>query len=173
MDRRPNRGVMDPSIALFTEVLCGTIRHIMTMLAFDTHKAVKALKEAGFDDPQAEAVVATVGEAIGGSIATKADIAELRTTTKADIAELRTTTKADIARAEITELRTATKADMTELRAEMKTDIARAEMKTDIAQLRAEMADQFSILYRHLWSMAIGIVGFTAGLTVALVKLLP
>ena len=138
----------------------------MTTLAFDTHKAVKALKEAGFDDPQAEAVVATVGEAIGGSIATKADIAELRTTTKADIAEVR---------AEITELRTATKADMTELRAEMKTDIAqlRAEMKTDIAQLRAEMADQFSILYRHLWSMAIGIVGFTAGLTVALVKLLP
>ena len=127
----------------------------MTMLAFDTHKAVKALKEAGFDDPQAEAVVATVGEAIGGSIATKADIAEVR--------------------AEITELRTATKADMTELRAEMKTDIAelRAEMKTDIAELRAEMADQFSILYRHLWSMAIGIVGFTAGLTVALVKLLP
>ena len=60
----------------------------MTMLAFDTHKAVKALKEAGFDDPQAEAVVATVGEAIGGSIATKADIAELRTTTKADIAEV-------------------------------------------------------------------------------------
>ena len=120
----------------------------MTTLAFDTHKAVKALKEAGFDDPQAEAVVATVGEAIGGSIATKADIAELRTTTKADIAEVR---------------------------AEMKTDIAelRAEMKTDIAELRAEMADQFSILYRHLWSMAIGIVGFTAGLTVALVKLLP
>ena len=119
-------------LPLFTEVLCGTIRR-MTTLAFDTHKAVKALKEAGFDDPQAEAVVATVGEAIGGSIATKADIAEVR--------------------AEITELR--------------------AEMKTDIAQLRAEMADQFSILYRHLWSMAIGIVGFTAGLTVALVKLLP
>ena len=144
--RKCRRPECQPSamLPLFTEVLCGTIRHIMTTLAFDTHKAVKALKEAGFDDPQAEAVVATVGEAIGGSIATKADIAEVRTTTKADIAEVR---------AEITELR--------------------AEMKTDIAQLRAEMADQFSILYRHLWSMAIGIVGFTAGLTVALVKLLP
>ena len=144
--RKCRRPECQPSavLPLFTEALCGTIRHIMTMLAFDTHKAVKALKEAGFDDPQAEAVVATVGEAIGGSIATKADIAEVRTTTKADIAEVR---------AEITELR--------------------AEMKTDIAQLRAEMADQFSILYRHLWSMAIGIVGFTAGLTVALVKLLP
>ena len=65
------------AIALFTEVLCGTIRR-MTTLAFDTHKAVKALKEAGFDDSKAEAVVATVGDAIGGNIATKADIAELR-----------------------------------------------------------------------------------------------
>ncbi len=53
----------------------------MTTLAFDTHKAVKALKEAGFEDAQAEAVVATVGDAIGGNVATKADIAEL----KADI----------------------------------------------------------------------------------------
>ncbi len=50
----------------------------MTTLAFDTHKAVKALKEAGFDDSKAEAVVATVGDAIGGNIATKTDIAELR-----------------------------------------------------------------------------------------------
>ena len=89
--RKCRRPECQPSavLPLFTEALCGTIRHIMTMLAFDTHKAVKALKEAGFDDPQAEAVVATVGEAIGGSIATKADIAEVRTTTKADIAEVR------------------------------------------------------------------------------------
>ena len=44
----------------------------MTALAFDTYKAVKALREAG-----AEAVVATVGDAIGGNVATKADLAEL------------------------------------------------------------------------------------------------
>ncbi len=53
----------------------------MSTLAFDTHKAVKALKQAGFNDGQAEAVVATVGDAIGGNVATKTDIAEL----KADI----------------------------------------------------------------------------------------
>ena len=104
---------MDPSIALFTQVLRGTIRR-MTTLAFDTHKAVKALKEAGFDDSKAEAVVATVGDAIGGNIATKADIAELHATTKADITELRIATKADIA-----ELRAEMKADIAELRAEM------------------------------------------------------
>ena len=143
---------MDPSIALFTQVLRGTIRR-MTTLAFDTHKAVKALKEAGFDDSKAEARgLATVGDAIGGNIATKADIAELHATTKADITELRIATKADIA-----ELRIATKADIAELR---------AEMKADIAELRAEM-------YRLVLTAAVSIIGLTTGLTVALVKLLP
>lgn len=32
----------------------------MTSIAFDTYKAVKALKKAGFEEVQAEAVVATV-----------------------------------------------------------------------------------------------------------------
>ena len=85
----------------------------MATLTFDTHAAVKALKDAGFEEAQAEAVVTTVGDAMTGNVATKADI----------------------------------------------------------SGLRAEMADQFSVLYRHLWIMAIGIVGFTASLTVALVKL--
>ena len=53
------------------------VRHIMpcmATLAFDTHKAVKALKEAGFEDAQAEAVVATVGDAMTGTVATKTDL---------------------------------------------------------------------------------------------------
>ena len=62
----------------------------MSTLAFDTHKAVKALKEAGFGDIQAEAVVATVGDAIGGDVATKGDIAALKTDVKADVAALKT-----------------------------------------------------------------------------------
>ena len=50
----------------------------MATLLFDTHKAVKELQEAGFDEAQAEAVVATVGTAIVGNIATKQDISDLR-----------------------------------------------------------------------------------------------
>ena len=60
----------------------------MTTLAFDTHAAVKTLREAGFEEAQAEAVVATVGVAMGENVATKTDIQAL----KADIAA----TKADI-----------------------------------------------------------------------------
>ena len=54
------------------------IMSLMSSLAFDTLKAAKALREAGFDDAQAEAVIATVGDAVSGNVATKTDIAELR-----------------------------------------------------------------------------------------------
>jgi len=50
----------------------------MSTLAFDTHKAVKALREAGFDDSQAEAVIEQIGVAIGGNVATKDDLKVLR-----------------------------------------------------------------------------------------------
>lgn len=46
----------------------------MSILAFDTHKAVKALQAAG----AAEAVVATVGETGGDNATTKADLAEIQ-----------------------------------------------------------------------------------------------
>ena len=47
------------------------------MLAFDTLKAAKTLKEAGFEEAQAEAVVAAVGGDMGENVATKADLAAL------------------------------------------------------------------------------------------------
>lgn len=78
----------------------------MSMLAFDTHRAVKALCEAGAAEPLAEAVVATVGEAIGGNVATKADIAEVQT----DIAQVRT---------EIAQVRAELKADISGLEARL------------------------------------------------------
>ena len=107
----------------------------MNALAFDTHKAVKALKEAGADERLAEAVVATVGDAMGENVATKADIAAVRS-------------------------------DVTGVRS----DIAgvRSEIAAEIAGVRSEIAALEARLYRHLWIMAVGIVG----LTVALVKLI-
>ena len=59
----------------------------MSALAFDTHKAVTALKQAGFDEAQAEAVVTTMGEALGGNVATKADLTEATATLRTEIAE--------------------------------------------------------------------------------------
>ena len=62
----------------------------MSALAFDTHKAVTALKQAGFEEAQAEAVVNTMGEALGGNVSTKADLAAVQAKLEADIAGVRT-----------------------------------------------------------------------------------
>lgn len=51
----------------------------MTAVAFDTHAAVTALRKAGFDEPQAEAAVAMVRDAITEGVATKADVDRLET----------------------------------------------------------------------------------------------
>lgn len=50
----------------------------MSTVMFDTHKAIKELQEVGFDEPQAEVVVATIGEVFGGNLATKEDIADVK-----------------------------------------------------------------------------------------------
>ena len=60
----------------------------MTSLLFDTHKAVKDLQEAGFDEAQAEAVVSTMGTAIIGNVATKQDVLDSRNDAKSDIKTL-------------------------------------------------------------------------------------
>ena len=49
----------------------------MTAAAFDTHAAVKALQAAGFDERQAEAVTATIGDAVTEGVASKADIVRI------------------------------------------------------------------------------------------------
>ena len=72
----------------------------MNALAFDTYKAVKALREAGADEALAEAVVATVGDAIGGNVATKADLAEVKAELKSDIAVVKADLRSDIAELE-------------------------------------------------------------------------
>ena len=130
----------------------------MSALAFDTHKAVTALKQAGFEEAQAEAVVNTMGEALGGNVATKADLTEVRAALEADMTAMKAALETDIA---------AVKADIEQLRSETKADLAT--MRADMETLRADMAEQFTALYKQLWLMAVGIVG----LTVTLVKLIP
>ena len=83
----------------------------MSIAAFDTYAAAKKLREAGFDERQAEAAIDMVRDAFTESVATKAEIARLEakvdngfvgleTATKAEIARLETATNAEIARLE-------------------------------------------------------------------------
>jgi hypothetical protein len=63
----------------------------MAFPTFDTHRAVKALTEAGFEEAQAETLVDTMSEAIGGNVATRADLEtlELRLGGRMETLELR------------------------------------------------------------------------------------
>ena len=77
----------------------------MTAAAFDTYTAAKRLRDASFDERQAEAAVSMVRDATGAerdALATKADLAgvrdELRDEIHAGIDSLRKETKADLHR---------------------------------------------------------------------------
>ena len=87
----------------------------MPTATFDTLHAAKALTAAGFEAEQAEAITDTIRDAFTESVATKADIAEMKAELKADMAELKAELKADMA-----ELETRLTADM----AGLKVDIA-------------------------------------------------
>ena len=74
----------------------------MNGIAFDTLAAARALREAGFEDRQAEAVIGVVRRAVGAdrdSLATKAAFAALRADIDTGFAGLRAdiaTLRADI-----------------------------------------------------------------------------
>ena len=89
----------------------------MATTTFDTLKAVEGLEAVGMDARHAKAVVNTVAEAFSDTVATKADIAEV----KVEIAGLSGATKSDIAglRAQIAGLEAATKTRIEALKSEM------------------------------------------------------
>ena len=62
----------------------------MTTAVFDTLKASQNLKAAGVDERQAEAIVTTMAEAFDDTVATKADISEVRAEIRTSIADLKT-----------------------------------------------------------------------------------
>ena len=89
-------------------------------VTFDTHAAVRSLRQAGFDETQAEAAVGMVRDAVNESVATKVDIAAV----KAEIAAV----KAEIA---------ALKNEMGNLRAEAKADVAALETRLTVRMYTA------------------------------------
>jgi hypothetical protein len=85
----------------------------MSAVAFDTHSSVKTLTAAGMPEPQAEAVtdlLKIARDADLGTLATKADLAQVKADLQHEIAQV----KADL-QFEIAELRT----DLAETKAEI------------------------------------------------------
>src|SRR5260363_337281 len=64
---------------------------------FDTHKFVRKLKSAGFNDPQAEALTEAVQESyVSAELATKADLREYKSAIRNDLEKLETNLRCEI-----------------------------------------------------------------------------
>ncbi len=142
----------------------------MASLLFDTHKAVKDLQEAGFDEAQAEAVVSTLGTAIVGNVATKQDVNDIRSEIQDIRANVATKQDVNDIRSEIQDIRAnaATKQDVNDIRSEIQDIRANAATKQEVSSLRSEMhAMELRITLRMGGLIAAGVA-----LIIALDKLL-
>ena len=145
----------------------------MATLTFDKLAYVDRLQAAGMGEREARALAEGLDQALREEVATKSDIAAVRTDLagvraelKADISALRTELAADIAG-----VRTELKADISELRTELKTDISalKTELKGDVAAVRTELA----VVKHDMLRWMVGMAFAQVGLTVALIRLLP
>jgi hypothetical protein len=96
--------------------------------AFDTLVQTKRLREAGFEEKQAEALTAMLRDAVKpldtSDLVTKADLAVLKADLKAELAALKADLKADLT------------ADLAALKADLKADLA---TKSELAALKADL----------------------------------
>lgn len=128
-------------------------------MIYDTLKLSKALR-VSFTPEQSDTLAQAFAESTEDNVATKLDIAEVKT----EIAQLRTEVKTEIAqlKTEIAELRTEVKTDIAQLKTEMAA--LRVELKTDIATLKVDMVRWI------VGAIAFNLLG-TIGLMIAVAEL--
>ena len=142
-----------------------------TMPAFDTHKAVKALCGAGFDDAQAEAVVEQINGAVNENLASKEDLDRTEQSLRTAIVSLATKEELHTAIALLAtkeELRTAIAplATKEELRTAIAPLATKEELRTAIAQLELRM----TVKMEELTGKLLRYMGGGMALVVALIK---
>lgn len=78
---------------------------VRPMPVFDTHKAVKVLHHAGFDNAPGEAVVEQINVAVNDNVATKTDLDRLATKEDFELWAAKILTKEDLEKQNKTMLR--------------------------------------------------------------------
>ncbi len=131
-------------------------------IAFDTHRYVKRLTQAGFSEKQAETLAAEQVAILNANLANKADIAEIRVELAEIHAEIEKT------RAEIESLRKDTKTEIESLRKDTKTEIEllRQETKAEFSRLEAKIEKTKSDLIK--WG--VGALLAQSGFIVAIIQ---
>lgn len=106
-------------------------------VTFDTLSAAQALKNSGFEDRQAEAIVTTISKAMSETVATKADLELQGSAIRTDLER-----QGDAIRAEIVATRAEIVATRTDL--EKQIDATRTGMEKQIDAIRKDMELQAS-----------------------------
>ena len=117
----------------------------MAWSAFDTHKAVKELCGAGFDDVQAEAVVEQINNAFSENVATKSDVERLATREELREAVAKLATREELREA-VAKLATREELEKLELR------------------VSVQLEKQAAVYLRYLVAVAAGIVALSKAL---------
>ena len=114
----------------------GAARTIPRMVAFDTLKASRRLRDAGFEEKQANALVNAFAEDIGANLATKDDLILLRK----DMAGEFVAVRKDMA------------SEFAAVRQEMASESAaiRQEMASEFTAVRQEMASEFAAVRQDI-----------------------
>ena len=128
------------------------------MVAFDTLKASRRLRDAGFEEQKAEALVNAFAEDIGANLATKDDIALLRKELIGEIDALRKDTASGFAavRQEMASGFAAVRQEAASENESLRKDMAsgfealRQEMTSGFAAVRQEMASENESLRKDM-----------------------
>ena len=156
----------------------------MATLTFDKLAYVDRLQAAGMGEREARALAEGLDQALREEVATKSDLAAVKTDLAADIAAVKAELAADIAAvrtdlsAEIAAVRTDLSAEIAAVRTDLSAEIAA--VRTDVAAVRTELAAgdhrlqvEIQTAKHDVLRWMVGMAFAQAGLTVALIRLLP
>ena len=120
----------------------------MATLTFDKLAYVDRLQAAGMGEREARALAEGLDQALREEVATKTDIAAVKTGLAADIAAVKTELAADIA-------------------------AVRTELAADIASVKSELSADIASVKHDMLRWTVGMAFAQVGLTVALIRFLP
>jgi predicted nucleic acid-binding Zn-ribbon protein len=142
----------------------------MAALTFDKLAYVDRLQAAGMGEREARALAEGLDQALREEVATRNDLAAVRTGLAAEISAVRTGLSAEIAA-----VRTELKGQIAAVRSDLAAEIAavRTELKGQIAAVRADLTADIAAVKHDILRWMVGVAFAQVGLTVAITRFLP
>ena len=126
----------------------------MSAVAFDTLKFPQTLRDkAKFSPEQAEGFSEAFSQASADQLATKSDVADLRSDLKTEIVALRSDLKAEIA-----DVRSDLKAEIADVRSDLKAEIA--DVRSDLREVELRLETKIEAVKVDILKWMFGTIGF-------------